>query len=215
MVDHLAVFDTPTLMAPGGEPGIDDLDLSFLQQVVPNHNMTSRDLEVPPEDHALFEQLRNDPKLTSIADEIAFHRYLRIKITRDLMRSGNEEEREELIDDIRDLAAKYGIDSEDLEKFRAAVNKIVPPANISLTHVRALSKLLETSGKLAEQQKKIIDGTEIKVNIAGDTNIQKIFVHVIRPEVPREYWPGILKRAQEFAPLLATSQVLDLDGVFE
>lgn len=174
-------------------------------------NISAKALGVPEEDRVLFEQLRGDTRLTSIIDEIAFHRYLRIKVTNDAMRSGDED-REGLLDDLCKLHERH---AGNPDAFREAASKKLPPAQLSLNAVRALSKLLETSGKLAEQQKKIIDGTEIKVNISGDQMIQKIFVHVIRPVVPEEYWGLIRDQARKFAPLMGSAQVLDLDNVLQ
>lgn len=182
---------------------------------IAHETISARSLQVPDEDRGLFEQLRNDPRLTNIRDEIAYNRYLRILLSKQLAASGDEDERLDLIDKIRDIAKKYGMDEEDLQEFRRAVDKVVPPAQISLQMVRALSNLLQTSGKLAEQQKKIIDGTEINVNISGENIIRKIFTHIIRPEVPMEYWDGIRQRAREFAPLLGSTQVIDLDDVLQ
>lgn len=166
--------------------------------------MSASSLGVDEEDWGVFEQLRTDPKLVSIRDEIALNRVLRIKVAREMATdqyTRTLEGHHKLQALIDDPTAKNRT-----QKLNEILEEHFPSSPVSLKYVEALRKLMEASGKLVEQQKKITEGFTYKVDWSpGD--IQQIYTHVIRPVVPVEYLPALLERAMQYAPQMVNSQL--------
>lgn len=180
----------------------------------PEQVISPDELGVAMEDWGLFEQLRRDPRINNITDEIALNRYLRIKLMREAEFWAHDK-REELAEKIQTAAEKLADGKLSLDQFSILVEKALPSMAMSVDHIKALSKLLETSGKLVEQQKKITEGITLKVDIADAGVIQRLFTHVIRPALegaPEEYWAAIMVRARSFAPQLTGINVIDIDN---
>ena len=166
-------------------------------------------LEIPAEDRSLFEQLRSNPKIADISDEIAFNKYLRIVLSREFEK-WNAFSHQEMVSAIIAGLLEAKIITEGAERAtRKVLAANLPSTGMGASQVRALSKLLETSGKLAEQHKKITEGIRVKVDLAQPDVIQRLFSLVIAPSVPRQYWEAIEVRAREFAPTAGTSLALD------
>ena len=159
-------------------------------------------LEIPAGDRGLFEQLRSDPKMSNIRDEIAFNKYIRIILSREFEK-WSFDSRERLINKILALQEKNVLCAE-------ALRKILPTQNLTVTQAKTLSKILETSGKLAEQNKRIIEGTTFNVNVTGAGVIREMFVQVIQPCIPMDYWAACVEQLDKFAPEIGTVEETDV-----
>jgi hypothetical protein len=181
---------------------VDPLDaLGFTPATEPEIlGMSASSLGVDEEDWGVFEQLRTDPKLVSIRDEIALNRVLRIKVAREMATDQYQRTLEGHYK-LRDLLGGKGG-----KKLDDILEEHFPSSPVSLKYVEALRKLMEASGKLVEQQKKITEGFTYKVDWSP-ADIQQIYTHVIRPVVPVEYLPALLERAAQYAPQMVNSQL--------
>ena len=159
-------------------------------------------LEIPAGDRGLFEQLRSDPKMSNIRDEIAFNKYIRIILSREFEK-WSFDSRERLINKILALQEKNVLDADTLRD-------VLPTQNLTVTQAKTLSKLLETSGKLAEQHKKITEGMTINVNVNGAGVIQKLFTQVIQPCIPMDYWAACIEQLGRHAPELGVVEETDV-----
>ena len=159
-------------------------------------------LEIPEGDRGLFEQLRSDPKMSNICDEIAFNKYIRIILSREFEKWAFDS-RERLIQKILNLQEKDDLSGDSLRD-------ILPTQNMTVNQARTLSKLLETSGKLAEQHKKITEGMTINVNVNGAGIIQKLFTQVIQPCIPMDYWAACIEQLGKHAPEIGVVEETDV-----
>lgn len=171
-------------------------------------------LEVPVEDQDLVEQLRSNPRIADLRDEIALAKYLRVCLQRSiearsavaLTHLGNTiiatisahlSVRPELEDQLL-----RGLLMEAVEpSVRRALAAHIPSLDINLNEAKAFREMLLASGKLAEQYKKITDG--MVLNVRMDMRIlHGLLNHVVMPNVPRKYWPAIADSAEKYAPQL-------------
>ena len=190
-MDYIAQLANLNIVLPGApEKAADD------------YRLPASVLEIPEGDRGLFEQLRSDPKMSNIRDEIAFNKYLRIILSREFEKWAFDS-REDLIQEVLKLHEKGRLNPERLRE-------ILPTQNLTVTQARTLSKLLETSGKLAEQHKKITEGMTINVNVGGAGTIQKIFTLVIQPCIPMDYWAACVEQLDKFAPEIGTVEETDV-----
>ena len=190
-MDHIANLANLNIVLPATTPAKED-----------DYRLPASVLEIPEGDRGLFEQLRSDPKMSNIRDEIAFNKYLRIMLSREFVKWACES-KEELITDILKLQQKDELSAESLRE-------ILPTQNLTVTQARTLSKLLETSGKLAEQHKKITEGMVINVNVGGAGIIQKLFTQVIQPCIPMEYWAACIEQLGKHAPEIGVVEETDV-----
>jgi hypothetical protein len=174
------------------------------------HSLSSSTLEIPAEDHDLFEQLRSDPKMTNIRDEIAHNKYLRILLQREFDQQsldGRAKLAAKIVGTVREL---YGEDTEVEGLLYRKLESALPAAKMSVALARAMSKLIETSGKLAEQQQKILEGTEIIIKGDSRKRMQDVFGQVIRPCCSPETWAAIRDRAASFVFDVGSKESLEL-----
>ena len=180
-------------------------------------------LEVPVEDQDLVEQLRNNPRIADLRDEIALAKYLRVCLQRSiearsavaLAHLGNTiiatiqahlSVRPELEDQLL-----LGLLMEAVEpSVRRALAAHIPALDINLNEAKAFREMLLASGKLAEQYKKITDG--MVLNVKMDMRIlHGLLNHVVMPNIPRKYWPAIAESAERYAPQLGSVEQLEMD----
>ena len=188
-MDHIAQLANLNIVLPE-QPKDDD------------YRLPASVLEIPEGDRGLFEQLRSDPKMSNIRDEIAFNKYIRIILSREFEKWAYDS-RERLITKIMELKEDDDLDEESLRK-------ILPTQNLTVTQAKTLSKLLETSGKLAEQHKKITEGTTYNINVTGAGTIQKLFTTVIQPCIPMEYWAACIEQLGKHAPECGFAEEFDV-----
>jgi len=180
------------------------------QESAEDYRLPASVLEIPESDRSLFEQLRSNPKVSDISDEIAFNKYLRILLQREFEKWAYENKRE-LIEAALEDVDKYTAGKIDRLDLKRRLEDHIPAQNLTVNQARMLSKLLETSGKLAEQHKKITEGMTIKVDIADPGVVTRMLVQLVYPCVPRECWESIRVRARSFAPSSGSSATLDLE----
>lgn len=180
------------------------------QEAADDYRLPASVLEIPESDRGLFEQLRANPKISDISDEIAFNKYLRILLQREFEKWAYENKRE-LIEAVLKDVDKYVDGKINRSKLKECLGNSLPAQNLTVNQARMLSKLLETSGKLAEQHKKITEGMTIKVDIADPGVVTRMLVQLVYPCVPRDAWEAIRVRARSFAPSSGSSATLELE----
>lgn len=189
---------------------MDPLDELLLDVQQEDYKVPASVLEIPAGDRPLFEQLRSNPKISDITDEIAFNKYLRILLQREFEK-WSIDSRKALVEAVMELIREYDDNHISKAELVEQLEVTLPAQNLTVNQARMLSKLLETSGKLAEQHKKITEGMEIKVNIADPGVITRMLVQIVYPCVPRDAWEAIRARARSFAPMAGSGVTLDLE----
>ncbi len=178
----------------------------------PDERVSAYTLEIPEQDRSLFEQLRANPKISDITDEIAFNKYLRILLQREFERWSVESKRI-LVDKILGKIQDYIVlEVDEFTSLEADLMKCLPSQNLTTAQANQIRRLLETSGKLAEQHKKITEGMELKINIGDPGVIGKLLALCVYPVVGHEDWAKIAMRARQFAPQQGGSTIaVELD----
>lgn len=188
---------------------VEDIFAQFSGEIEPAE-ISPQDLQISKNDWGLFEQIRSNPKLSDIRNEIALNRLMQGKVLQEIT-SLIDLDREHLVGAIVAIVRGYLEVSSDVEEdLRHELRKVLPVQHLPLKHVEQFSKLLERGGKLVETQKRIIEGIQVNVNVDASV-IGKLFSHVIRPAIPVEYWPAVLAQARKYAALTGGAPVLALE----
>ena len=167
----------------------------------PEEKVSARTLEIPEQDRSLFEQLRSQQKISDITDEIAFNKYLRILLQREFEK-WSLEGKKSLVDKVLGVLQDYvTLEDSKFEELEQRLMNILPAQNLTTAQANQIRRLLETSGKLAEQHKKITEGIEIKVNVGDPGVIGKLLALCVYPVVGHHDWAKIVARAKMFAPI--------------
>ena len=182
---------------------VEDIFAQFSGELEPAE-ISPQDLQISKNDWGLFEQIRSNPKLSDIRNEIALNRLMQGKVLQEITH-------QMLPGAIVAIVRGYLEVSSDVEEdLRHELRKVLPVQHLPLKHVEQFSKLLERGGKLVETQKRIIEGIQVNVNVDASV-IGKLFSHVIRPAIPVEYWPAVLAQARKYAALTGGAPVLALE----
>ena len=183
----------------------------------------SVNMEIPEGDRDLFEQIRNNPRIADLKDEIAANRYLRVCLQR-AIEARSVEAREKLIGDVvSKMQVRASINPDpsvqaQWQQVRPFVEDVVaqsirthfPTLDVNLNEVRAFRELLLASGKLAEQYKKITDGMVLNVKMDGRV-LHSLINNVLMPTIPRKYLPALIQALEQHAPSMGLVVSQDLE----
>lgn len=174
---------------------------------------------IPREDLELFDSLANDPKLTDITQEIAYLRYLRVKLQQSI-----EARRDAMVIELGrrmldsfDQAlwapsstvpegSKSGVRDWMKTTLERLLNEHFPVLDLDKSNAAALRDMVTALGKMASEWKKVTDGITVKIESNEDEMFLRLIRDILIPSVPRHMWVDILTRAEgltkELAPAL-------------
>jgi hypothetical protein len=179
---------------------------------------------IPKEDLALFDELANDPKLTDISQEIAYLRYLRVKlqqsieVRRDVMVIELGRRMLEAFDQyLWSSGSPIPEGSKTLIRdwmksiLERMLNEHFPIMDLDKGNAAALRDMVVALGKLASEWKKVTEGITVRIESNEDELFLKLIRDVMIPSVPRHMWVDILTRCEaltvEMAPMLPEGMV--------
>jgi hypothetical protein len=214
-------------MAVSGDP------LAVLERVPPpapsgvsqKARLSAADFGIPKEDHDLFSRLLEDPKITDLYPEIAYLRYLRVKLQESFEARRFERVHalgEAIMRVFKDRMEGSGMGEEARgtayswvkDTLGIALAAHFPILDLDAQQANALRGICADIGKIISEWKKVTDGITVNLNSNEDEIYLRILREVIIPAVPREYHRAILGQAEKVAmayrrPVLE-GEVLDL-----
>jgi hypothetical protein len=195
--DPLDFLDVLALDAPEPEP------------VSNRTRMLAEQAGIPEEDRELFSALLDDPRLTDITQEIAYLRYLRVKLQQSI-----EVRREAMVVELgRKMLTSFdrylwsascpvpeGSKTPVREWMRdilaRMLNEHFPILDLDKAHAAALRDMVVALGKMASEWKKVTEGMTIKIESNEDELFMRLIRDILIPSVPRNLWGNILVRAE-------------------
>lgn len=179
---------------------------------------------IPQEDLALFDSLVNDPRLTDITQEMAYLRYLRVKLQQSI-----EARRDAMVVELGHRMLDAFDDSlwsqacpvpEDVKSVvrewmkqtvQRLLNEHFPILDLDRANAAALRDMVTALGKMASEWKKVTEGITVKIESNEDELFLRLIRDILIPSVPRHLWVDILTRAEsltkELAPALPEGMV--------
>ena len=204
-----------------------DLDaiLPAIPKPVPDRalKMATR-VGIPKEDLELFDSLANDPKLTDISQEIAYLRYLRVKLQQSI-----EARRDVMVVELgrrmmdgfdqylwsQSSPVPEGLKSVVRDWMKTILERLLnehfPIMDLDRANAAALRDMVVALGKLASEWKKVTEGITVKIESNEDELFLKLIRDVMIPCIPRHMWVDILTRCEaltsEMTPMLPEGMV--------
>lgn len=171
---------------------------------------------IPKEDLALFDTLVNDPKLTDITQEMAYLRYLRVKLQQSI-----EARRDAMVIELgrRFLEAfdeglwsnscpvseesKSTVREWMRQTIQRLLNEHFPILDLDRSNAAALRDMVTALGKMASEWKKVTEGITVKIESNEDELFLRLIRDILIPSVPRHLWVDILTRAESLTKTMA------------
>lgn len=171
---------------------------------------------IPKEDLELFDTLASDPKLTDITQEIAYLRYLRVKLQQSI-----EARRDAMVIELgRRMLESFdqslwspsspvpeGAKSVVRDWMKSTLERLLnehfPVLDLDKSNAAALRDMVTALGKMASEWKKVTDGITVKIESNEDEMFLRMIRDILIPSVPRHMWVDILSRAESLTKELA------------
>lgn len=190
---------------------------------------TSVPMDVPEDDAWIYRQIRErSAAVTNLEEEITMLRYYRTKMQESIHVHSHQamhEFKSRLLDALFkrlnysisrgeiDGSSQHFIMTWLSESVDQEVKRHFPEWDIGPKELKALQDNILTTGKVAEQSKKIVDGMTINVNT---NNIEEVITWlmqtVIMPCIPMEYHVNIENALLQFAPHFGGAIEEDIGG---
>lgn len=172
--------------------------------------LSAEDLGVPREDWGLFGRLLEDPNITDLYPEIAYLRYLRVKLQESFEARRMERVRalgEAVLRVFRDRMESAGMEGEVADSAYGWVQETLgialaahfPILDLDVPQANALRGICADLGKLISEWKKVTEGITVNLNSNEDEIYMRILRDIIVPAIPREFHRDVLARAEAVA----------------
>jgi len=156
---------------------------------------------IPERDVDLWEQLRRNPAVTDLSEDISYLRYLRLKLQDSIERRSGDARGVLYSEVMRGVGVELrrrGVGVDLVEPVSSAVmavlDEVLPVLELSRDDVKVLRGITADIGKLAKQYKEITDGISVRVEF--DSRVFDQLMRVLFEIVPQQYMLEIAARME-------------------